>query len=283
LAVQIVGKSEHALLVAHIRRFLVPIYLAQDGGVAVRGTGTLLDGGDRLYLVTASHVLEGCVPSKLSSPGGRTLAPSVPWREVRVVKPRDISRSPDAAVVEFLSPETIRALRETYAALTLDQVARAAPGSTFILAGFPDEKATITGNVVDHDPYIYFTTMLAEPPEGAENPNPTFDLFFSLGRAGTRSDGQREQVPRLQGATGCTIWQIGAGGQLWAPGTVLKAVGMLSSAKHGVWFRATSWLAGIFVLATLDTQPAHALAVRLIGEEQAAAVCRGWGYDIPTS
>lgn len=216
--VQIIGKSEQALLVAHIGRVMVPIYLdhGTGNGVTVQGTGTLLDGGDRLYLVTAAHVFDRVEANRLSSPAGRTLAPPVPWRSVRVVKPRDSSKPPDVAIVEFLSPETVQALRDTYVPLTLDRVARATPGATFILAGFPEEKATITGNVLDQKPYFYFTTMLPEPPKDAKYPpNPTFDLFFSLGRAATRSDGQREQVPRLQGASGCTIWEIGAAGELW--------------------------------------------------------------------
>lgn len=280
---QIIGKTEHALLVAHIGSFIVPIYLAEESAITAKGTGTLLDGGDRLYLVTASHVLDGCVASKLSSPGGRTLAPPVPWRDVRVVKAPEASKLPDVAIVEFLSPETIAALRRTYSSLTLDRVATATPGSAFILAGFPEEKAKITGKVVDHDPFVYFTTMMPEPPKDAADPNPTFDLFFALGRRGTGSDGQRIDVPNLRGASGCAIWEIGAGGKLWTPGTALRAVGVLRSAKPGAWFRATNWLAGIFVLATFDSQAAHALAVRLIGEEQAAVVFRGWGYDIPAA
>jgi hypothetical protein len=281
--VQIIGKAEQALLVAHIGQVMVPIYLNHGAGkgVSVEGTGTLLDGGDRLYLVTAAHVFDGVEANRLSSPAGRTLAPPVPWRSVRVVKPRDSSKPPDVAIVEFLSPETIQALRDTYLPLTLDRVARATPGSTFILAGFPEAKATITGNVLDQEPYIYFTTMLPEPPKETKYPpNPTFDLFFSLGRAATRSDGQREVVPSLKGASGCTIWEIGRGGELWAPGTVLKAVGIQSSEKHGAWFRATNWLGGIFVLATVDSDAAYVLGVRLIGEEQTTVVFRGWGYTV---
>jgi hypothetical protein len=279
---QILGKSEQVLLVAHIGRFIVPIHLAEQDAISVMGTGTLLDGGDRLYLVTASHVLDDCVASKLSSPGGKTLAPPVPWRDVRVFKPPEGSNAPDMAIVEFLTPETIAALRKTYSSLTLDRVATAMPGSTFILAGFPLEKAKISGKTVDHDPYIYFTTMLPEPPEDAADPSPTFDLFFSLGRRATESDGERREVPNLKGASGCAIWQIGAGGEFWTPATALRVVGVQSSAKSGSWFRATSWLAGVFVLASFDGHAAHALAVRLIGEEKAAVVFRGWGYDIPT-
>jgi hypothetical protein len=164
---EIIGKSEHALLVAHIGRFMVPIYLAQGSGIAVLGTGTLLDCGGRLYLVTASHVLDNVEASRLSSPSGRTLAPPVPWREVRVVKTLEKSKQPDVAIVEFRSQETVEALRQTYALLTLDQVARAGRGSTFILAGFPAEMAKVTCKTLDHDPYIYFTTMLPELPKDA--------------------------------------------------------------------------------------------------------------------
>jgi hypothetical protein len=197
-----------------------------------------------------------------------------------VSRPRDASKPPDTAVVEFLSLETIAALRGAYLPLTIYRVARATPGSRFILAGFPVERAKLDGKVLDHKPYVYFTTMLAEQPSGVKNPNATFDLFFSLGRAAWRSDGEREEVPRLQGASGCTVWEVGAGGKFWTPESALRAVGVQSSEMHGAWFRATNWLGGLYVLSKVDEPAAYALAVRLIGEDQANTVFRGWGYDV---
>ena len=68
----LVDGTKHILLRTYPEQVIVPNYLTPDcGDVEVRGTGTLVEVGEKLYLITASHVFDGCDLGKLSSPCGR--------------------------------------------------------------------------------------------------------------------------------------------------------------------------------------------------------------------
>jgi|GEM_PF-3076273 len=286
---QLVEGTKHVLLRAYLEQIIVPIYLTPDSGdVEVRGTGTLLEVGEKLCLITASHVFDECDLSKLSSPWGRKQAEMVTWGEFRLRKAPHGSNLPDVAIAELQSSETIAAFRANYRRLTLAQVAMPTRGSTHVLAGFPEAMAAATETTIDQDPLIYFTEMLVEPPPDEDLKDarqPAWDLFFALERRGKviGLDGAIREIPDLQGASGCVIWEMTVSEGLWTPDKALKAIGVQRSALKGKWFRATNWLSVIPLLAPIDARAAHQLAMALVGEERGTAMFRAAGFEIPAS
>jgi hypothetical protein len=287
---QLLEEAKAALARSYLEQVILPIYLERDSGdMEGRGTGTLLEVGDKLCLITASHVFDGCNPTKLSSPWGRKKAQIVTWGEFRLRRAPEGSALPDVAIAELQSPETIAAFRANYRPITIEQAAMPTLGpgygSPHVLAGFPSEMATMTETTIDQDPLVYFTKMLAEPPPDEDLKevwNPTFDLSFALERR-VRVLGPARQVvemPNLQGASGSIIWEMSSVDGLWTPDKALKAVGVQRSALRGKWFRATNWLAVVPLLAPIDERAALQLAIGLIGEERAGELFRAAGYEI---
>jgi hypothetical protein len=254
-----------------LTRSAVPIFYDLDGDEAeARGTGTFLDLGDRLLLVTAAHVFEGCDPNKFSCPWTRagrlskatTFGPGGVWSSPS-------SGGCDVAVAEIEHEDAAAAFRKYYRCLSLDRIAMPTLGKTHILAGFPRELTTPNGNRIDQTPFIYYSEMLAEAPAGVKNLE-SWDLFFTLEREGHVLSGAPGDTPNLGGVSGCMIWErAGCEGPLWTPQTTLRAIGVQTSAKPDAYFRATCWLPIIPLIAHFDRRAAAELAVSLMGEEHA--------------
>lgn len=277
VAVQVFG--ERRLLADYLAEVTVPIFYDLDGEAEAAGTGTLLDVGGRLLLITAAHVLEGKDITKFSSPWGRNAGLTSTWGSVGFLAPKS-SDAWDVAIVELEYPETIEAFRKNYRCLTLDQVALPTQGATHILAGFPAELTSATEDAINQTPFAYYTEMLEEHPSDAEHPNPAWDLFFKLDRTGELFSGAVHDVPALHGASGCVIWELSDyAGPLWTPLRAVRAVGVQRSAKPGHWIRASNWLAVVPQLAHFDRCAAAELAVRLLGEERASDLICASGRD----
>jgi hypothetical protein len=273
--------GERKLLTDYLAEVTVPIFYDLDGEAEARGTGTLLDVSGRLLLITAAHVLEDRDITKFSSPWDRKAGLTSTWGSVGFLTPKS-SDAWDVAIVELEYPDTIEAFRKNYRVLTLDRIAMPALGATHILAGYPAEGTTATADEINQIPFAYYTEMMEQHPADAEFPNPAWDLFFRLDRKGELFSGDVHDVPELQGASGCVIWELSEyDGPLWTPQKALRAVGVQRSAKPGHWFRASNWLAVVPQLAQFDRRAAAELAVTLLGEERAFELIRASGIDLP--
>lgn len=257
-----------------LTRSAVPIFYDLDSDAAqARGTGTFLDLGERLLLVTAAHVFEGCDPNRFFCPWARAgrISNVATWGGGGTWS----SPSPDGcdvAIAEIEDAAAVAAFRRNYNCLTLDRIGMPMLGKTHILAGYPRELTTSNADGIDQTPFIYYSEMLPGPPAGAMNPK-SWDLFFALERKGVVLSGDPSDTPNLEGVSGCAIWERSeCEGTLWSPRTALKAVGVQTSAKSDVWFRATGWLPVIGLIAHFDRQAAARLTVSLAGEERPPAV-----------
>jgi len=274
--------TERKLLTAYLAEVAVPIFYDLDGEGRAIGTGTLLDVGDRLLLITATHIFEGRDIEKFSSPWGRKAAPTGTWGTVRFLTTVS-SDVWDVAIVEIEYPETIEAFRRNYRTLSLDQIAMPTSGATHILAGFPSELTNGTAEEINQTPFAYYTEMLEEHPSDTEFPNAAWDVFFRLDRDGELFTGEIHDMPALEGSSGCVIWELrDYDGPLWTPQRALRAIGVQRSAKTGHWFRASNWLAVVPLLAQFDRRAAAELAVALLGVERAEEWIRAAGYELPS-
>lgn len=274
--------TKRQLLTDYLAEVTVPIFYDLDGEEPQAiGTGTLLDVGGRLLLITATHLFEDRDIEKFSSPWGRKAGTTSSWGTVRflITASSDVW---DVAIVEIEHPDTIAAFRKNYRILSLDQIAMPTPGATHILAGYPAELSTATAKHINQRPFAYYTEMLEAHPADAEFPNPEWDLFFRLDREGELFTGEVHEIPALFGSSGCVIWELrNFDGALWTPQKALRAIGVQRSAKPGHWFRASNWLAVVPLLARFDRHRAAELAVALLGVERAETLIRAAGYELP--
>jgi len=266
---QTLSSTQWVLLQQYLFEVIVPIFYDRGDTLVPIGTGTLLEVGDRLFLITAAHVLEGCDGDKLVSPWDRKSGKTASWGTHGYLTPRSSDRL-DVAMVELQYPETIADFRKNYRRITLDQIAPPTAGATHILAGYPECMTTVGDMTIDQRPLAYYTEMLSDPPRGwVDFHNPAQDLFFKLEKeARELFSGKDVEVPKLQGASGCVIWEMSPyDGPLWTPQRALKAVGIQRSQKpHDGWFRATRWLPVAQLIAHFDRQAAAELTVSLLGE-----------------
>jgi hypothetical protein len=264
-AIMPANRPELAALEHFLAETAVPIFYDLDSDKAeARGTGTLLDLGDRLLLVTAAHVMEGRDIMKFSSPWNRNTGAGATWGDAGLLLPRS-SDTHDVAIVELQYPATVEAFRKNYRCLTLDRIGMPTLGATHVLAGFPAELTKASGERVDQQPFAYFSAMLPEPPGDAKNLNPAWDLFFALEGDGEMLSGEPCETPDLEGASGCMIWELSAcDGPLWTPQAALKAIGVQCSAKRNAWFRASNWLAVVPLITHFDRRAGTKLTVSLL-------------------
>ncbi len=275
------SRPELAALEHYLAEAAVPIFYDLNGDQPeARGTGALLDLGDRLLLVTAAHVMESRDIMKFSSPWNRKTGEGATWGDAGLLLPRS-SDTHDVAIVELQFPATVEAFRKNYRCLTLDRIGMPTLGATHVLAGYPAELTKATADRVDQSPFAYFSAMLPELPPEAKNLNPTWDCFFALESEGDMLSGDPCDTPDLRGVSGCVVWELSAcDGPLWTPQTALKAIGVQFSAKRDAWFRASNWLAVVPLIAHFDRSAAARLAVSLVGVECASELLREWGHEL---
>jgi hypothetical protein len=275
------ARAQWELLRQYLFEVIVPIFYDNGETLEAIGTGTLLDVGDHLLLVTAAHVLEGYDGSKLVSPWDRKSGKTASWGTHGYLTPKSSDRL-DVAMVELQYPETVADFRKNYRRLTLDQIAApSTEGATYILAGYPECMTTVDDTMINQRPIAFYTEILTDTPKGWVNfHNPSQDLFFKLGtKARELFTGEEQSVPKLQGASGCVIWELSPyDGPLWTPQKALKAVGIQRSAKPADgWFRATKWLPVAGLIAKFDRRAAALLTVSLVGEERVQELLRESG------
>jgi hypothetical protein len=232
-----------------------------DDDIQSLGTGTIIEIEKRQFLITADHLFDGFDPENLAVPLGRRGGQITTLGSLKLARPNPNMKL-DVAVLELLDSSVVRRLQENWRFLTLDNVGPAHIGATHILAGFPSALTETDDTTVRQTPLALYTKMLSEPPADANDVNPAWDQFFVMGAEAVVLTGEVAPVPRLQGASGASVWELSKlGGALWAPERVLKVIGVQQSALHGKWFRATSWHAVIAVLKILDFGIAKVLTV----------------------
>lgn len=222
-------------------RVTVPIASNRNGGFPEPiGSGTLLSAADRLFLITAAHVLEGETGETLYVSASRSSAPPVPLAPATVVR----SKSPDAtdvAVIEILERSTQDLLLNGWESASLDSIGEASTDGLFVLSGYPSERLRIDGATLMCTCITAITERLPTPPTDTRDPiDSERDLFFLYQERGCFSDGEEADSPNLLGASGGGVWEfsnVRVPG-IWTAQKALKLVGVQSSALHFKWFRA---------------------------------------------
>jgi hypothetical protein len=216
----------------------VPIIYGSGDQAAVQGTGTLFEHEDRLFLVTAAHVLQGIDLARLALPqnprNSRALlfgAAAAWWSKNDLV---------DVAVVEIRDGSLRDELQQGWRVLDGSNVAMDTAGTnSFVVAGYPSVTVKqVGGFLVPSTMTQLFTGRYVGETQGEKVEH---DFFLTFGRTAKGADGSIA-TPMLQGMSGASVWTLHRCEGLWNPESVLKIAGIQISYVHERYVRATGWL-----------------------------------------
>ena len=211
------------------------------------GSGTLVHNCDRLFILTAAHVFDGCNINRFWVPTDRLGGRPTPSGNAGLHRHRDPELF-DIAVIEVLDPSVREVLRQNWGSISRDQIQCPTPDGTFILFGYPSEKLHQVDKTLMCSLITACTERLIDPPENATDPvDRDIDLFFLHDNNARDEDGELITSPHLRGASGGGIWEIREAetGTLWTAEKNMRLVGIQSSALHGEWFRAKTAVAAL--------------------------------------
>ncbi len=227
-------------------RSSVPIFKAIEGDDADHlATGTFIRSQDRLFLLTARHILEDCDPEDLAiarSPEGsriQTLGISNAFKPVD-----DSSVDVDILCIEIKEPEVQTIVSQGWRAVDISIGKNPELGEEVLLVGYPSATLKKDGVKLSGKPTSYRTSIMATIPQFARQPvKEGLDLFLALDRGGVSFSGEHFCSPAIGGMSGCAIWQFTEvqDTELWTPDRALRLVGIQASARSGHFFRGKQW------------------------------------------
>jgi len=218
----------------------IPLVADTDVGADPFGTGILFEVEGRRFLVTANHHFEDIQVEHLAVPLGRYAAPMKTLGNLILARPDKMS-GPDVAVLELQDPEMAAEIAKHWRFLSAEHIGAVTRGATHVVLGYPSALGRRDEAAVHQHPLAIYSTLIdPPPPQELKDPLTEHDLFFQLERQGVLLDGAVQETPKLQGASGAPIFEIGPAPEgVWAPEKVLRFVGVQRSALQGKWFRAT--------------------------------------------
>ncbi len=228
----------HKLMVPMLSRCTLPIYCGIGDSLTRGGSGTLLEIGDTVFVVTAAHLTwprgpDGRpVPPDPKKPDGeqRVLlfsgAPS-PGAHLEVLAGEAVyvdNPSADLGVIA-LSVESAAAL-SGYRPLTLrhiDWAGRRPTAGWYVAYGYPGEFIDLRQQErrITVEPLLYGGPARVEDPQRLPDADPELHLLLDVPADGTtNANGHLTVLPWAGGLSGCSLWQCfypGLRPELWSP------------------------------------------------------------------
>lgn len=227
-------------------RSSVPIFKAIEGDDADHlATGTFIRSRDKLFLLTARHVLDCCNPGDLAiagSPEGsrlQTLGVSNAFKPVG-----DPCVDVDILCIEIKEPEVHAIVSHGWQAVDISIGKDPELDKKILLVGYPSATLKKDGMKLSGKPTSYLTSVMATIPQEARQPvKEGLDLFLALDHEGVSLSGEHFCSPEIGGMSGCAIWQYTdvEDTELWTPDRALRLVGIQASARPGHFFRGKQW------------------------------------------
>ena len=238
--------TEIDLLQRYMLRRTVPlIERGPDGRPSLLGSSTLIEVGQRLFLITARHVLVGKEIGALAIPSNPFGGPLMPLGGgLRMWLNDDPAEcDTDIGVLEILETSAAMRLRAEWATLPHTLISTPVRNLPFILFGYPQSLSSADSLRLHSEALMVCMPFLENTPVNATAPIvPGLDLFLD---AASPEDltGVAAALPRVQGTSGSSLWQFrpASATRPWAAENVLRVVGVISSAAPGQWVRAKAW------------------------------------------
>jgi len=239
---------------AYAHKSSLPILRECDGGnFAVQGTGSVFRIADRYFLITAAHTLVDEDTNERYDPATFLFPDETRTGNLIVFGSMDLHwpkiEAADIVVIELKNRETIDIITANWNVLTLESIGNHTQSEEFALFGYLFEGARVNDRGDIFQKGLAFRSFkLEHVPEGATY-DERFDVFFALPETADdaiidpEKKGSTEgKVPRLKGASGCSIWAlIEPDTAFWDPSVAMKVVAVQSTARPGDFFRGIDW------------------------------------------
>lgn len=239
-----------------------PILYPHEGRNAVLGSSTLLLVAERMFLVTAAHVLEEVDLTQLRLPVA--FFPDSP-KPVDVIglgeapvhfSPFENDMKRDVAVIEVTKRDVILKLQEGWKQLTLESLAAPSRAAMpYLLAGYPKDYHRSIGKHGAAQCTVFRTNRLTKaPPRAAADHR--IDLMLRYDANAINGAGVTVNSPHLFGTSGGGVFmQLPDDGKsFWTPEKSIRLVGVQSSAAPDFsYFRAKRISAAIDLIRELDS------------------------------
>jgi hypothetical protein len=220
-----------------LRSCTVPLVRAEDDKLALLGTGTFFRLEERLWLVTAAHVIRDEADLKELGIPMKTAAQFLTLGNCTLYRPNNLNL--DVAIVLVQDTEFEEYVYSNWRVLDDSNITRFNPAiSRYIVAGYPRE--TLAKTAINWRKS--FTQIHVGPyPGGAGDADHSmFRLAYS--RTASDSSGSVTNTPSLSGVSGASVWAVmDAAAPPWAPEKVLKVVAVQVSFKHSDYIGAEWW------------------------------------------
>jgi hypothetical protein len=243
--------AESALFAAQsgaIQQFLdgvsLPLYSATPELQQPVGTGTLIRVRDSVYLVTAAHVLQRCLPGTIALPLDRR------FRAVSTLGPYRVNRSAkdehDVALIRLDDPNTVDRLSRSWTVLGTQHLSAPLSSGPFLVHGYQEPaKQAREGLCAPGRRLRYVGARYQGPLASSADPlDPEYDLLVDLGAASLDLLSRKElETPRFQGVSGASVWEMIPTDprRVWTAESQLKLVAIQSGALHFQYLRAKRW------------------------------------------
>src|SRR5579871_991778 len=127
---------------AFVSQCTLPSLYDEESHLDQIGTGTLIEIEERLFLITADHLLEGRDPARFSIP----MPPAkIPWTlgGCNLLRPKMQTGDIDVVIFELLEAKTIWEAKISWKILSLDHIGEASQNGVFVLCGYPTAVAKV--------------------------------------------------------------------------------------------------------------------------------------------
>ena len=224
----------------------VPIFKAIEHGDADHlATGIFIRSQNKLFLLTARHILEGCNPENIAIARSPTGSQLLTLGISDLYKPVDCHYiDTDIVCIEIKEPNVIKIVKEGWRTVDVSIGMDPKPDATTLLVGYPSATLAKNGMTLRGKPTSFITSVMDEVPKQASQPvKPELDLFLVLKNKSVSLSGEHFDSPAIRGMSGCAIWQFSElqDTKLWVPDQALRLVGIQSSALSAQFFRGKRW------------------------------------------
>lgn len=221
----------------------VPVLDFSDEDKAVLcGTGFFYKIGERLFLISASHVFDDCNQEALAIPqyphgGGNFVTIGTNCLS------RPLDDILDVAVLEIQDLDLAQSISQNWTILDMGNTGDYNSKQNCFLLGFPLENMKPTELGYKGKPLPMFLKDAGGKPACA--PGPAFsnvDIF--LEEQETINKYELSRPSSLKGISGSAIWQVSepSTGAVWAPAKDLKIVGVQCEVRNGDYVRGKKWV-----------------------------------------
>jgi hypothetical protein len=200
---------------------VVPIGCARNGEIGIAGTGTLFRVAGKSFLVTASHVFE------TAEAGGWELAiaDNIQGGSARLPLQGRLQGHKEFDVVVWELPQDVVDGLRNCSFLTVhhtDRENQRPKKGVYYVFGYPEVLANVDSNAgkLTANPFTFMTGILDCDSDTVPDYDPKYHILLDTPKDGGRrmDDGDMPTPSRINGMSGCSIWQTyyeGLSSQHW--------------------------------------------------------------------